>query len=67
METTMADFGKSCISSFVNSVDYNLCMTDYWFGNVKLDTCDDYFQKVKTDMEYVRTLSYENNYNYIWD
>ena len=63
----MTSLSKSCITSFVNAVDYSLCLTDYRIGNVKFATCDNYASMMTTDMKYVRTIWYDNNYNYIWN
>ena len=59
------DTSKSCIQSFINSVDYTLCITDMSYGNVNFVTCDKYAKGVIADMDYLRTLGYETNYTYI--
>lgn len=59
------DMSRSCIESFINSVDYTLCLTDATLGNVPIMSCDRYGSSVVADMDYLRTLDYDTNYNYI--
>ena len=60
-------FGKSCIKSFINSVDYSLCSADYDFGNVRFSVCSPYGDDMIKDMDWMRILGYDVNYNYVGD
>ena len=60
-----ASFSRTCIQSFMTSVDLLLCEEDMFLDNVKPGACTTYKDLVTEDIKFAVKAGYTSSYNYI--
>ena len=65
LSSQFSAFWKTCITSFMNSVDNTLCEEDAFAGNIKISGCKGFQDKVISDYQRAKSIGYSANYTYI--